>query len=86
MKKYTEGEVLKVLREQFTPARGTTQTQIAARLGFSVQYIQAVLSGSRPLTNTMLDVLGFVRTPIIHAKKGASHGFVRESGQRTWQK
>jgi len=68
MKKYTEGEILKILRETFIPARGTTQTQIAARLGFSVQYIQAVLAGSRPLTDAMLDALGFERRPIYFRK------------------
>jgi plasmid maintenance system antidote protein VapI len=69
MNTFTEGEILKVLRDRFNPARGTTQTQVAAKLGFSVQYIQAVLAGSRPLTDAMLDVLGFVRVPFIYAKK-----------------
>jgi len=45
MRHYTEGEVIKHLRESFTPRAGQTQTQVAAKLGFSVQYIHAVLAG-----------------------------------------
>jgi plasmid maintenance system antidote protein VapI len=69
MKKYTEGEILKFLRERFTPQHGTAQTQVAASLGFSVQYIQAVLAGSRPLTGRMADSLGYRSLPIAYVKK-----------------
>ena len=70
MKNYTEGEILKVLRERFNPARGTGQTQVAANLGFSVQYIQAVLAGSRPLTAQMAEALGYHPEPVRYVKKG----------------
>jgi plasmid maintenance system antidote protein VapI len=65
MKNYTEGEILKVLRERFTPRQGETQTQtqIAAKLGISVPYIQAILAGSRPLTATVVGALGFRKLP-----------------------
>jgi len=68
MKRYTEGEIRKVLREKFTPARGTSQTQAAAKLGFSVQYVQAVLAGSRPITAAMASALGFRVEPTIYVK------------------
>jgi hypothetical protein len=71
MKKYTEGEVLKVLREQFAPAHGATQTQEAAKLGFSVQYIQAVLSQGR-IPKAVAEALGYHPEPTTYAKKGAS--------------
>lgn len=72
MKRYTEGELLKVLRERFQPRAGETQTQTAAKLGFSVQFIQAVLSGSRPLSENVASALGFNEEP---------RTFVRKMGQ-----
>ena len=63
MRYYTEGEVIKHLRESFTPRAGQTQTQVAAKLGFSVQYIQAVLAGNRALTTEMTSALGFQEQP-----------------------
>ena len=69
MKHYTEGELLKDLREKFTPRAGQTQTQTAAKLGFSVQYIQAVLAGTKPVTKEMASVLGYHRTIVFERKK-----------------
>jgi plasmid maintenance system antidote protein VapI len=68
MRLYTEGEILKALREKMTPARGKNQTKIAAELGFSVQYIQAVMAGSKPLTERMAAVLGFRQQPVAYVK------------------
>lgn len=70
MKRYTQGEVLKALREKFQPRAGENQTQTAAKLGFSVQYIHAVLSGSKPITEEMASVLGY-RKVIEYEKKAA---------------
>jgi len=70
MKRYTEGEVLKALRERFQPRQGESQTQKAAKLGFSVQYIQAVLAGSRPVTEQVASALGLERLPTIYVPKG----------------
>jgi plasmid maintenance system antidote protein VapI len=63
MRHYTEGEIIKALRDKFTPRQGQTQTQVAATLGFSTSYIQAVLAGARPLTRQMAEVLGFHEAP-----------------------
>jgi len=68
MKTYTEGEILKELRERFQSRAGENQTQKAAKLGFSVQYIQMVLSGSRPLTEQMAYALGFKKN-VTYTKK-----------------
>jgi plasmid maintenance system antidote protein VapI len=69
MRHYTEGEILKALREKMTPPRGTSQTTIAAELGFSVPYIQAILSGSKPLSDRMAEVLGYRPLPVVYVKK-----------------
>jgi plasmid maintenance system antidote protein VapI len=63
MKIYTEGEVLKVLRERFQPRAGETQTQTAANLGVSVSYIQMMLNGQRSLTENVANALGFREQP-----------------------
>ena len=68
MRTYTEGELLKALRERFQPSAGQTQTQTAAKLGFSVAYIHAVLAGSRPMTAEMAETLGF-RQEVIYKLK-----------------
>lgn len=68
MKRYTEGEVLKVLREKFQPRAGETQTQTAAKLGVSVQYVQSVLAGSRPLSENLAGALGFIRQPTMYMR------------------
>lgn len=70
MKFYTEGEIIKHLRERFE-ATDTKQTQVAAKLGFSVRYIQAVLGGARPCTDQMASSLGFRECPRRFTKKGA---------------
>jgi hypothetical protein len=65
MRHYSEGEVLKELREALdSPALGKTQTQRAAKLGCSVQFINQVLGASRPIPNTLLGALGFERIPV----------------------
>lgn len=65
MKNYTEGEVLKFLRETLDdPTRGRTQTERAVKLGCSVQFINQVLGAKRPIPNTLLGALGFERIPL----------------------
>lgn len=69
MKTYTEGEILKVLRERFTPPRGTTQEQVAKELGFTRQHIFGVLCGSSPISERLASVLGFREQPRRFVKK-----------------
>ena len=70
MKTYTEGEMMKVLREKFQPCQGESQTQKAAKLGFSVGYIQSVLCGSKPITEALAEALGYHPLPVVYVKKG----------------
>jgi plasmid maintenance system antidote protein VapI len=63
MKTFTDGEILKALRERMNPPHGMTQTQVAAKMGFSVQYLQAVLGGGKPITESLGSSLGFVEQP-----------------------
>ena len=59
MKKYTEGEVSKSLRDRLSPPHGTTQKEVAQELGFSPQFLNDVLSGRRDLTERLANSLGF---------------------------
>lgn len=72
MKTYTEGEILKALREKWNPPRGKTKAEVARELGFTDKYIYAVLAGSEPLTTAMVEVLGFHEAP---------RRFVRKDGK-----
>ena len=63
MKTYTEGEVLKALRERFNPPRGTTKAQVAASLGCSDKFIYRVLDGAAPLPESLVNALGFRKGP-----------------------
>jgi plasmid maintenance system antidote protein VapI len=72
MKFYTEGELFKVLREKFQPRAGQTQTQTAAKLGFSVQFINMVLDGQRPVTKDMASALGFRECPRRFTRKATA--------------
>ena len=63
MKTYSDGEILKALRERFNPPRGTTKAQAAKVIGFSDKYIYAVLAGAQPLTPEMGRALGFKPRP-----------------------
>jgi plasmid maintenance system antidote protein VapI len=58
MKHYTEGEVLKHLREQ-AERPDLTQAALAKKLGFSAQFINDVLGGRRALTRDLAESLGF---------------------------
>lgn len=70
MKNYSEGEILKVLREKFQPRAGQTQTQTAAKLGFSVQFINSVLGGGKKITPALAQSLGFAKNPDTYTRKG----------------
>lgn len=59
MKKYTEGDVLNSLRERISPPRGTTQKEVARKLGFSPQFLNDVLNQRREITERLADSLGF---------------------------
>ena len=61
MRTYTDSEVLKYLRERFTPPRGLTQKEVARRLGFSPQFINDVVGGRRAVTDALAESLGFRR-------------------------
>ena len=69
MKTYSDGEMLKFLRERFQPRQGETQTQTAAKLGVSVQFIQQVLDGQRPISPNLGEALGYHPLPRRWAKK-----------------
>jgi len=69
MRTYTEGEILRELRERFNPPRGTTKAEAAQKLGFTDKYIYAVLAGAEPLTTRMAEVLGFNEEPRRFTKK-----------------
>ena len=68
MKKYTEGEVLKDLRERLTPPRGVTQKEVAVKLGMSVQYLYQVLNGQRPISENLAGALGFRRMRTMYTR------------------
>jgi plasmid maintenance system antidote protein VapI len=69
MKKYSKGELLKILREQATPQAGQTQASVARRLGFSPQFINDVLAGKRDLSDSLASALGFHRAPTVYTRK-----------------
>ena len=63
MRYYTKGEVLKTLRDRMDGTRGTTQKEVAAKLGFSPQFINDVLAGRRDVTDALAESLGFHKMP-----------------------
>jgi plasmid maintenance system antidote protein VapI len=69
MKKYTEGELLKMLRER-VDRRESTQAALAAQLGFTPQYLADVLGGRRPITRNLAGSLGFRELDRAFVKKG----------------
>ena len=69
MKKYSKGELLKILRERATPRAGQTQASVARKLGFSPQFINDVLAGKRDLTDALASSLGFHRSPAVYTRK-----------------
>jgi len=62
MKTYTEGEVLKALRE-LLQQRHKTQAEIAKELGFSQPYLSQVANAGRPVTTELAAALGFREQP-----------------------
>lgn len=69
MRYYTPGEVLKVLREKVDARAGETQKAVASKLGFSPQFLNDVLAGKRPLTESLASSLGFHRVPERYTRK-----------------
>jgi plasmid maintenance system antidote protein VapI len=69
MRNYSEGEVLKHLRERTQPKAGENQSSLAAKLGFSPQFINDVLNSRRNLTDALAESLGFHRVPTVYVKK-----------------
>lgn len=69
MRYYTVGEVLKNLRERIDARAGITQKEVAAKLGFSPQYINDVLAGKRPITVSLAGSLGFHKIPERYTRK-----------------
>jgi plasmid maintenance system antidote protein VapI len=69
MRHYTEGEILKHLREKATPRQGQTQKAVAEKLGFSPQFINDVLAGKRSLTEKLIDSLGFKTVDCPYVRK-----------------
>jgi plasmid maintenance system antidote protein VapI len=63
MRQYTESEVLKALRERLDGPRGKTQAEIARELGFSPQFLSAVVGEQRPITKQLARALGFYEQP-----------------------
>jgi plasmid maintenance system antidote protein VapI len=68
MKTYTEGEVLKYLRERLDGPRGQTQAAIARELGFSAQFLNDVIGEKRPVTKQLAEALGFKEQPRVFLK------------------
>ena len=68
MKTYTEGEVLKYLRERLDGPRGKTQAAIARELGFSPQYLSDVVGERRVITKQLAEALGFKEQPRVFLK------------------
>lgn len=63
MKIYSEGEVLKELRERLDGPRGKTQAALAQELGFSGPYLSEVLAERRPITRQLAEALGYREQP-----------------------
>ena len=61
MRYYTEGELLKILREKLQK-RGD-QAAIADRLGFSRQFLNDVVHGRRPVTDELAHSMGYHPVP-----------------------
>ena len=72
MRHYTEGEVLKFLREKVSRSN---QKDVAQSLGFTPQYLNDVLGERRPITAQLAESMGyheiprrFTRKPLAEAK------------------
>lgn len=61
MRTYTEGEIVKILRERLERAR--TQKALSVELGFSPQFVNDVLANRRKLTKELASALGFREHP-----------------------
>jgi len=68
MRTYTEGEVLKALREHLDGPRGKTQAALARELGFSAQYLNDVIGEKRPVTKQLAEALGYREEPRVFVK------------------
>jgi plasmid maintenance system antidote protein VapI len=73
MRHYTEGELLKMLREKIDRRkRQATQAAIAKELGFTPQYLNDVLGGKRPVSRNLAGSLGFRELDRSFVRKGES--------------
>jgi len=61
MRHYTEGEVLKELRERIDAEK--QQAVVARQLGFTPQFLNDVVGGRRPITERLANSLGFREEP-----------------------
>jgi plasmid maintenance system antidote protein VapI len=66
MRYYTEGEIVKALRERID---ATNQKSVAVELGFSPQFINDMLGNRRKLTSELASALGFRECPRRFTKK-----------------
>jgi plasmid maintenance system antidote protein VapI len=60
MRYYTDGEILKALRERID---AKSQKEVAVALGFSPQFLNDVLGNRRNLTSQLASALGFHECP-----------------------
>jgi plasmid maintenance system antidote protein VapI len=67
MRFYTNGEVMKFLREKAESRRGA-QKQLASELGISTQYLNDILSDHRRLTPEIAAAIGFRKQPDRYAR------------------
>ncbi len=66
MRYYTEGEILKALRERID---ASNQKTVAVEIGFSPQYINDVIGNRRNVTDQLASSLGFRECPRRFTKK-----------------
>lgn len=71
MQKFSEDDLVERLREL---ADKETQRAVAKRFGFSAQFINDVLNRRRPMTESLADLLGFVREPVTYILKPGGKG------------
>ena len=69
MRRYTKGHVMLALRRMIAKS---SQTQVAAGLGYTQPYISQVLMGKKSLTFDLALRLGFIQLPdaYVRAPKG----------------
>lgn len=80
MRYYTEGEIRKILKEQLHK-RGD-QKALAARLGFSAQFLNDVVNGRRKVTEELAASMGYWKVPVRFVRQDLARakGMVEESG------